>query len=309
MKAWLRHHAQALRQAFAHVRQAPAGFAMNTLVIAIAFALPLMGLTLLENLRPLTGRVAVEPEISVFLDNRTSRADAIGLQASISQVLTVAQHPGRIEFLPREAALQQMKQQAGLAEAIAILGDNPLPDGYLIRLPSFRSAAAAADIDQIAQRLQALPGVEHVQLDSAWIKRLAALVHLAEIVLALLAGTLAVVIVTVIFNTIRLQVLTQRDEIAVARLVGATGSYVVRPFYYTGALLGICATGVALLAVALILNPLNTALADFAHLYASEFTLHPLDPLASVLVLTLGAVLGFAGAALSVARQLAHADG
>ena len=144
MKAWLRHHAQAVRQAFAHVRQAPAGFAMNTLVIAIAFALPLMGLTLLENLRPLTGRVAVEPEISVFLDNQTSRADAIALQARISQVLTAAQHPGRIEFLPREAALQQMKQQAGLAEAIAILGDNPLPDGYLIRLPSFRSAAAAA---------------------------------------------------------------------------------------------------------------------------------------------------------------------
>jgi hypothetical protein len=88
-----------------------------------------------------------------------------------------------------------------------------------------------------------------------------------------------VVVIAVVFNTIRLQVLTQREEIAVSKLLGATDNFIHRPFYYTGALLGLCAGAVALGAVSLALRPLNAAIAEFARLYASEFQLTPLPPL------------------------------
>jgi hypothetical protein len=61
-----------------------------------------------------------------------------------------------------------------------------------------------------------------VQVDSAWVKRLAALLGVLRLALLLLAVTLGVVVIAVVFNTIRLQVLTQRDEIAVSKLLGAT---------------------------------------------------------------------------------------
>jgi cell division transport system permease protein len=304
MKVWLRHHRFALRQALRNVANARGSFVLNAVVIAIAFALPLTGLTILENLRPLSGQLDVEPEISLFLEMGTPREQALALKSEIKGVLQDGKRPAKIEFLPREKALELLKQKSGLSEALAILETNPLPDGYLIKLPPFEDAASAAGVDALALRLRDLDGVDHVEIDSTWIKRLAALVHLLDVALLILAVTLGVVVVTVVFNTVRLQVLTQREEIAVSRLVGATDLFIYRPFYYSGALLGLCAATLAAGMVALMLHPLNTALAAFAHLYASEFALAPLGLVDTGLLLGLGAILGFSGAVLSVTRQL-----
>jgi len=127
-----------------------------------------------------------------------------------------------------------------------------------------------------------------------------------RLALLFLAATLGVVVVAVIFNTIRLQVMTQRDEIEVCRMFGATDAYIYRPFYYTGALLGVCAGAAALGAVALSLHPLNAAITDFARLYASEFRLVPLGLTATVAMLAISAGLGLVGALLSVRRHLAR---
>ena len=76
---WLREHWRALLSALARVRGAPGGFVFNAVVIALALVLPLTGLTVLENLRPVARDLAVEPELSVFLstDVARSRAQAI----------------------------------------------------------------------------------------------------------------------------------------------------------------------------------------------------------------------------------------
>jgi cell division transport system permease protein len=304
MTRWLGHHWHALLQAFRNIASAPVSFLLNALVISVAFALPLIGLTALDNLRPLSSRLVTEPEISVFMGMNVSREAALALQTDLQRVLRGSARAGKVVFKPREAALAELKQHAGLSDALAILGDNPLPDGYIITLPPVKSAAAAVQIDTLAAQLRSLRGVDHVQVDSGWVQRLAALTHLLELVLLLLGVMLGVVVVTVVFNTIRLQVLTQREEIAVSQLVGATNGYIVRPFYYAGALLGAAAAALALGTVAVLLYPINAALADFAHLYASQFILTPLDPATSGLLLALGAALGFSGALLSVSRHL-----
>jgi cell division transport system permease protein len=175
-----------------------------------------------------------------------------------------------------------------------------------MKLEGFASGAEAARVDDIAAQMRALPGVDTVQVDSAWVKRLAALLGVLRLALLLLAITLGVVVIAVVFNTIRLQVLTQREEIAVSKLLGATDNFIHRPFYYTGALLGLCAGAVALGAVALALRPLNTAIAEFARLYASEFQLAALPPLGMAALLAISAGLGLAGAMLSVQRHLAR---
>ena len=151
-----------------------------------------------------------------------------------------------------------------------------------------------------------LPGVESAQVDSAWVKRLAALLGVLRLVLLLLAITLGVAVIAVVFNTIRLQVMQQRDEISISKLIGATDTFIHRPFYYTGALLGLCAGALALGAVALALQPLNTAIAEFARLYASEFQLVPLAPLPMAGLLAVSAGLGLIGAFLCVQRHLAR---
>jgi cell division transport system permease protein len=300
MSVWLRQHGFALGAALVHLRRAPGSFFFNILVVAIALALPFAGVTVLDNIRPMSEQLAVDPELSVFLKQDLPREHTQGMAGSLRAVAKDA----KIVFVPREKALEDLQEKNGVAGVVDTLGENPLPDSYIVRLNAFQSAAESAHVDAIAERLRAIPGVESVQVDSEWVKRLAALLGVLRVGLLLLAATLGTVVVAVVFNTIRLQVLTQREEILVSRLIGATDTYIQRPFYYTGALLGLCAGAVALGAVALSLRPLNEAIAEFARLYASEFQLAPLEPLAMALLLALSAALGLVGAALSVRRQL-----
>src|SRR5450830_1376237 len=303
MNRWLRQHRFAFGAALSNLRKAPGSFLFNVVVVAIALALPFTGLTLLDNVRPVSEQLSVDPEISLFLTAATPRAQAQALAPQLRSILNSTR--AKIVFVPREQALASLKEKSGLTDVLGALGENPLPDGYVMKLDGFKNAADAGRIDALADQLRALPGVDTVQVDSAWVKRLAALLNVLHLVL-LLAVTLGMVVIAVVFNTIRLQVLTQRDEIAVSKLIGATDVFIHRPFYYTGALLGLAAGAVALGAVALALRPLNVAIADFARLYASEFQLAPLPPLGVAALLAISAGLGLVGAVLSVQRHLAR---
>jgi cell division transport system permease protein len=311
MNIWFRQHRFALGAAFAQVRKAPGSFLFNVLVVAVALALPFAGVTLLDNVRPLSEQLSVDPEISLFMKGGVAREDAQALAPQLQQLL--AGNHAKISFVPREQALDNLKaRNGGLDDVIDTLGDNPLPDSYVMKLEGFATrsgAASSADparIDLLAEHMRALPGVDSVQVDSAWVKRLAALLGVLRLALLLLALTLGVVVIAVVFNTVRLQVLTQKEEIAVSKLLGATDNFIHRPFYYTGALLGLCAGAVALGAVALALRPLNTAIGEFARLYASDFQLMALPPLAVAALLAISAGLGLTGAMLSVQRHLAR---
>ncbi len=304
MSNWLRQHGFALAAALVHLRRAPGSFLFNIVVVAIALALPFAGVTLLDNVRPMSEQLSVDPEISVFLKQDLTRPDAEAMAATLRQL--VADKQAKIIFTPREKALDSLKTKSGLSDVLGTLGENPLPDSYVLKLDAFRNAQSGGNVDALADQIRALPGVDTVQVDSAWVKRLAALINVLRLALLLLAATLGTVVVAVVFNTIRLQVMTQRDEIIVSKLIGATDTFIHRPFYYTGALLGLCAGAVALGAVALALRPLNTAIAEFARLYASEFQLAPLPPLAMAGLLALSAGLGLVGAVLSVQRHLSR---
>lgn len=304
MNVWFRQHRFALGAAFAQVRKAPGSFLFNVVVVAVALALPFAGFTLLNNVRPLSEELSVDPEISLFMKQAATRDQAEAIDPQLRQIL--ASSRAKVNFVPREQALDTLKSKSGLSDVLSTLGDNPLPDSYVMKLEGFaNNNADAARVDGIAERMRALPGVDSVQVDSAWVKRLAALLGVLRLALLLLALTLGVVVIAVVFNTIRLQVLTQKEEIAVSKLLGATNDFIHRPFYYTGALLGLAAGAVALGAVALALRPLNTAIAEFARLYASEFQLAALPPLGLIGLLALSAGLGLAGAMLSVRRHLA----
>lgn len=307
MSPWLRQHRFALGAALSTVRKSPGSFLFNVLVVALALTLPFAGLTLLDNVRPLSEQLSVDPEISLFMREDTSRADAQALAPRIRQIVAPQGGQGaEIAFISREQALTALKERSGLGDVLETLGDNPLPDSYVMKLEGFASAGAADQVDLITERLGELPGVETVQVDSAWVKRLAAMLAILRLALLLLAATLGIVVIAVVFNTIRLQVLTQKEEISVSKLLGATNDFIHRPFFYTGALLGLCAGAVALGTVTLALRPLNGAIGEFARLYGSNFQLAPLGGLEIAGLLAISAGLGLVGALLSVRRHLAR---
>src|SRR5204863_6407108 len=217
---------------------------LNVLVIGIALALPAGGYALLESLRTVAGRVSVQPQISLFLD--TKRADATALSTRLKRDARIS----GVRFVPREQALKELAAVQGMAELVAVLGRNPLPDAFVV-------TAADENIEPLAADLAKLPGIAHVQADALWARRLATLARLARVALWLLAGLLGAALIAVTFNTIRLQILTRRDEIEVSKLIGATDAFIRRPFYYAGLLQGLVGGVLALLVAAAALALLN----------------------------------------------------
>jgi cell division transport system permease protein len=296
MRSWLRHHRQALAAAFGKVAAQKAAAALNALVIGIALSLPAGGYALLASLRAATAGAPLEPQLSLFMRADAKRADADALAARLKGDARLRE----LRFVPREQALKELQASEGLAEVVAALGRNPLPDAFVLR----PAASDPAQLEALARELRALPGVAQVQADSAWARRLAALAGTARLAIALLAALLAFGLVAITFNTIRLQILTQRAEIEISKLIGATDAFIRRPFFYLGALQGLSGGVVALAILWGSLSALNIGVADLAASYGSTFKLAFLVPADALAVLLFSAGLGWFGAYLSVSRYL-----
>jgi cell division transport system permease protein len=287
VRAWLRQHRQALASAFRRISL------LNALVIGIALALPAGGYALLESLRPAGMRLALEPRISLFLEPQVRRADAEALGKRLRADPRIAV----VRFIPREEALKDMAAVQGLSEVIGALGRNPLPDAFVV-----------TSRQDIAGELAKLPGVAHVQADAVWARRLAAAAAMVELGVALLAALLGAGLVAVTFNTIRLQILTQRAEIEVSKLIGATDGFIRRPFYYLGLVQGLLGGAVALVLVLAALALLNREVRGLADSYGSSFRFDFLSIGEALALLLFAAVLGWIGAQLSVSRHLSSIE-
>ena len=296
----LTQHLDVIRTAFRRVFTPPVSGFLNLLVIGIALSLPAGMYVLLQNAQGLVAQLSGSPQISLFLTIEATRDDVAQLRKQLKQ------HEGisGIEFISRVDALNKLRASTGLDDVIAGLESNPLPDAYVITPKS----SNAKSLDELRSSLQGLPFVALAQLDSAWAYKLEAILDFARIAVLVLASLLSLGLIAITFNTIRLQILTQRDEIQVAKLIGATDAFIRRPFLYFGAMQGLLGGIAACLIIALSLLLLKQPLATLSQLYASDFTLQPLSLSDSLSLLLFSLYLGWLGAWLSVARHLSQIE-
>jgi cell division transport system permease protein len=300
MRAWLWHQLDSLVTTLARFGRAPIVMLLNIGVIGIALALPVGLYVTLDNLRGVVRTLASDPQLSVFLAPDAGPADVAKIEARLKQHAAVRD----VRYVPRDQALKELKASTGLADVVDSLPSNPLPDAFVVQP---RGAAPEA-LERLRDEVSGWPKVTHVQLDAAWARRLEAGLKVARLVVWLLATLFAFALVAVTFNTIRLQILTRREEIEVSKLIGATDSFIRRPFLYFGALQGL-AGGVAAWAIIWAgLQLLNHGLADLSRLYATQIELRHLSLEDSASLLLFSAGLGWFGAWLSVDQHLARIE-
>jgi cell division transport system permease protein len=296
MRAWLRQHRQAMAAAFGKVAAQKAAAALNALVIGIALALPAGGYALLASLRSATAGAPLEAQLSVFMRVDARRQDADALAARLKGDPRLRE----LRFVPREQALKEAAGERRPRRGGRRARPQP-PAGCLRAATEIRGSRG----DRCACRRSArLARRGRVQADSAWARRLAALADTARMAIALLAALLAFGLVAITFNTIRLQILTQRAEIEISKLIGATDAFIRRPFFYLGALQGVTGGMLALAIVWGSLRALNLGVAELAASYGSGFRLAFLTPGDALAVVLFSAGLGWFGAYLSVSRYL-----
>ena len=296
MRAWLQHHGLSLAQTLARLARSPFATTLNVVAIGVALALPLGAYCVLGNLERVSGRISVDPQLSIFLARDAAKTDIAAVEARLKG----AEGVRAVRFVSREAALAQLSRTAGIDDAITGLRHNPLPDAFVVTLSSSDTALT----DRLELEFRSLPKVDRVLADAAWVRRLDALLRLGRTAVVVLSALLGLSLVAVTFNTIRLQILTQRDEIELCRLIGATHAYIRRPFFYLGSLLGLLGGLSALAIVLAALAVLNRDWVQLALLYGSTLRLRLPDLNEMLTALAFSVALGWLGAYLSVSRHL-----
>lgn len=299
MKAWFIHHLHSLKTALAQFQAAPLATLFTVLVIGVAVALPLVLYVLLGNLERAAGGVKPQTEMTLFLKPAATESEARALLKTLQADAGI----GAARLVTREEALRAL-ESAGLADIVAGLPRNPLPNSLVIHPRAEGSAAVAA----LAERLRTLPLADRLLMDATWNTRLEALMRLGEQLVFLLAAMLGLALAAITGNTIRLQIYAQRDEIEVARLIGATERFIRRPYLYFGSVQGLAGGIAGWGLVMLCLGLLQSSVSGVAAAYGGAFELSGLSLAELLWALLLCAGLGWLGAYFAVGQTLRRVD-
>ncbi len=296
MSLWLIQHQQPLKLVIGRMRNNLMATLLMFCVIGVTLCLPAILYTVVDNLSRLSAGVESKPQISLFL--KLDASNKTEIESQLKKHADIAS----FEFVSKDDAWSKMQQDKNTADAAASLDKNPLPDAFYIT----PKKVSPENIAHLQEEMQKWDGVELAQVDANWVKRLDTILKLGKKAVFVLVVLLGFALITVIGNTIRLQIMTQREEIEVSKLIGATNPFIRRPFLYAGVLYGFGGGLAALLILALVTLLFSFSVAEIADLYASNFRLHLPNGLSILALLASATALGWLGSYFAVNRTLAQ---
>lgn len=295
-------HGHALLSSVGHLGRHALPTLLTIAVMGLALSLPLSLEVLVRNVRQATGDFSESIGLSVYFKNDVPAQKVQQLEKTAKDRSGVAS----VTVVTADQALDEFRTQSGFGTALDALSENPLP-ALLIVHP--RAANSSPEqLDALRDYFSSWPEVDTVQLDRDWVLRFSAILEMLRRTVTIAAILLGAGVVAVVGNTIRLEILNRRAEIEVTKLVGGTNAFVRRPFLYAGILYGVGAGALAWGIVAAARLALSGTVTRLAAAYGSQFALAGPNLREFGLLLVSGIVLGWLGAWIAAARQLARIE-
>jgi len=301
-RSYWAHHRGSFVDSFKRLLAMPVQTLMTSLVVAIAVALPMTLLLVLDNVNTLDESWDSSPTMSIYLNIRTQQAAINQLIAEIELFPEV----DTVVFLSQEDALVDFQLFSGFGKALETLDQNPLPPTIIISPKA--DAMEPYHLESLYSRLQTEAIIDDIVLDMEWVRRLQEIMLLGRKIVFALAILLGIGVLLAIGNTIRLAIENRRDEILVTKLVGGTDGFVRRPFLYSGGWYGMLGGVLACIIIALGYATLEPSVLRLAELYRSEFLLQGLGLVSGLRLLVVTTALGWIGAWIAVGRHLRHIE-
>jgi cell division transport system permease protein len=287
-----------MRDSLVRLRRTPFASLMTVLVIGVALAMPAILQMFVQNARAATGRWDSAVDLSAYL------ATGIEVQQRDALVATLA---GRadvagVTVIDSDAALADFREHSGFGDALDALDSNPLPTTLVITpAPAHRDSEALA---ALAAAVGEIEGVELVQLDTEWVKRFHAMLDVVRRATLLAGILLAVAVLVIVGNTIRMEIQHRREEIEIVKLIGASDGFIRRPFLYSGLWYGLAGGLMAAFLVLSITQALGGPVARLSGLYGSDFALQGLSLRQFAALAGAGAALGLVGSWITTTRHM-----
>ncbi len=298
LENYLQRHLQTFFYALGQLSRHPFATLMTTAVIGIALALPTGMHVVLKNLQEVLAGWDTAAQVSLFLKEDVSEEGAL----TLADTLRARPEIMEVSYISREQALEEFRRHSGFGEALDALEENPLP-AVLVVQPAL-DGGGPEQVQALLSELKAISSVDLAKLDMEWVERLYGWMEMGRRGVWVLSSLLALAVLLVVGNTIRLAIQNRRDEIVITKLIGGTDAFIRRPFLYSGFWYGLFGGVIAWLLVTASLLALEKPVSDLSSLYLSAFRLTGLDLVAVLGVLGGGMLLGLVGSWLAVGRHL-----
>ncbi|HFE53116.1 MAG TPA: ABC transporter permease [Bacteroidetes bacterium] len=276
-----------IRESLEGFRRARMAAAITTFTVAFALVLMALVYIVASNLGRVVLNLRARVQMEAFLDPSLTDQEAQKIEDRIRAVAGVEQ----VEFVSKEKALLEFEREFG-EDIFSVLDDNPLPASFRIRLkPEFQRSDLAK---RVADAVGQIEGVDEVVYRGdvlALLDRYMGIVLLGGAVFGFLIGLGSVLLIS---NTIRLAILTRANVIEIMQLVGATNSFIRRPFVLEGMLQG---TLGGLLAALTLYALVRAANLEIPNLVVVDRRLY-------LVVVLVGWLLGALGSAVAVRKFL-----
>ncbi len=296
MSVWLRLHVHAFADALRRLGAQPLGAAFSILVLAVAITLPVLAAVALRSAGTVTSGLETDPHVNVYLALDANDEDV----RRVGEALRSHPEAAGVKFVSRVEALEELKATTHLAELLASLDRNPLPHAFTVRVKS----TDPARLTEAKAAWSKLPKVDQVVADFEWSDRLGRWIRFGNRALALVAVVLGAAVAFIVGHLIRLQVVSQRQEIEVSQLIGATASDVRRPFLYHGLAQGVLAGATAVGLSWLVALWIGSELRALTPGYSDEIKVVFISAFGCALIVGSAALLGLFGAWWAVGREL-----
>lgn len=262
-------------------------FKRNILISGAAILILIITLSLITGVilfNTLTNEVltALQDKVSVgvYFAPNAPEGEILELKASLEDL----SHVKSVEYVSRQEALKRFREthreDATINEALDKLGGlNPLPPSLTIK------GATPDEYPAIVKYLTASPYNSFIE-EIDYVKRQDAIENLGRVSNSLSKAALigvaimALISFLVSFNTLRLAIYSERNKIAIMRLVGASNNFIRGPFVVQGAIYGLTAAFLTLFLFSIFLQLVNTPIENYfqnlqpialAHYYASNW--------------------------------------
>ena len=291
-------HAHALFSSLGRLVASPFTSVLTIVVLAVAISLSSGFYLLVANLQQLAGNLEASNQISLFLKYETSNAKANSLADSIRK------NPGvqEVKLITKEQALKEFQAYSGFGEAVKALEKNPLP--FVIQVLPKNSLENEKAIETLLGNLKQEAEVDFAQLDMRWVERLQSIMEVARRGVMSLSLLLGVAVLFITGNTIRLELHNRRDEVVIAKLVGATDGFIQRPFLYSGFWMGFFSGVTAWFIVTVTMLILKQPVERLSGLYDGAFHILFLGFMETLTLLAISSALGVAGSWIVLHFQL-----
>lgn len=296
--AYRDQHAQSLFSSLGRLFAAPFTSTMTISVLAMAIALASGFYLVVVNLQQLTSGLEASNQISLFLRDEISEARAKQYADKLRKNADIQ----GVTLITKQQALEEFKGFSGFGDAIDVLEKNPLP--IVLEVQPKDTLSDKTALIKLFETLKKSTEVDFAQMDMAWVERLQSIVATARISAILLAALLGLAVFFIAGNTIRLEIHDRRQEIIIAKLVGATNGFIQRPFLYTGFWIGFLSGVAGWFIVTAMMLILRQSVENLSGLYSGAFHLMFFSYTETFVLLALSSLLAVVGSWLVLHFQI-----